>query len=157
MSKSRNHDSAISMTIFSMKDKRSPKLQRKVSKFDLKNATLTLNGSSSVQALTQRCKPVNLYDSSFQKTMDTISKNSRKVVKPVLGVSHERSKSSIKTFGFSVVQTNESLKRSLINFRSDLLGLQHNERYSAETDSLVKLIQKYVDKLVKIEHRYKLK
>lgn len=140
-----------------MKDKRSPKLQRKVSKFDLKNVTLTLNGSASVQALTHRCKPVNLYDSTFQKTVDSISKNSRKVVKPVIGTGHERSKSNIKTFGVSVIQTSESLKRSLINFRSDLLGLQHNERYSAETDNLVKLIQKYVDKLMKIEHRYKLK
>lgn len=75
----------------------------------------------------------------------------------MLGIGHERSKSNLKTFGDSVVQTSESLKRSLLNFRSDLLGLQHNERYSAETENLVKLIQKYVDKLAKIEQRYKLK
>jgi len=44
-----------------------------------------------------------------------------------------------------------------MNFKTDLLGLKHNDRYSSDTENLVKLIQKYIDKIIKIEGRFRLK
>jgi len=43
----------------------------------------------------------------------------------------------------------------LINFKTDLLGLKHNDRYSTETENLVKLIQKYMEKWSKIQAKAK--
>lgn len=125
-------------------------------KFDLKQAHMTLNSSMSTKALTHRAKPSAKFESN-QPQVEIRQKRIKSPIKPILGGQHERSKSSLKSFGDEVLQTSEAIKRSLANFKSDLLGLKHDERYSTETDNLVKLIQKYMERFYRIEYKYKLR
>lgn len=53
----------------------------------------------------------------------------------------------------SIVQTFDGFMRNLINFKTELLGLRHNDRYSTETENLVKLIHKYMEKCHRIQHK----
>ena len=137
-----------------MKDWNNIKSMSQISKL-YQNSTTK---SSNYGKLTKRIKP-SLKKESFielKRTNPNQSKE-RTHIKPVIPLNHERSKSNARLLNDSVVQMNEWIKRSLMNFKTDLLGLKHNERYSADTENLVKLVQKYIDKIAKIEGKFKLK
>lgn len=123
----------------------------------MKNENITLNTSVSSKVLTHRDKPRAPYETSLDLTTEIRPKKIKNGIKPIIGKSHERSKSNIKSFGDAVIQTSASFQLALSNFRSELLGLKHNERYSAETESLAKLIHKYSDRFWKVEQKYKLR
>jgi len=145
------------MTMFSMKDPKQNKLIKKIPKLDLMGSVGTTSTNFNWKALTQRCESSDIYSVNCNKKADTQRLNkSKKSIKPMIGSSHERSKSSVKNANHSIIQASESLKRSLINFKSDLLGLKHGQRYSAETENLVQLIQKYTERIYKIETKFKL-
>lgn len=44
----------------------------------------------------------------------------------------DRPKTNLKSFSDSVLETSEGLKRSLYNFKTDLLSLKQNSRYSGK-------------------------
>lgn len=120
----------------------------------MKNPSFTLTSAISSQTLNKRKHKPNLYDTTVGSSKADFHGNKfKKHIKPIFGKTHERTKSSLKMYGESVFQTFEGLVRSLINFKTDLLGLKHNERYSSETENLVKLIQKYMDKCTKIQSK----
>lgn len=138
--------------VFSMKDQNYDiVLKRKESKNDLKTAKITLNTNYSTKTLKHRKQVTTMYNASVKDKEESKLKPSNKSIKRVFGV-HERSKSNMKSLGDSVASASEGFKRSLINFKTDLLGLRHDNRYSKETEALVKLVNTYTDKLTKIEN-----
>lgn len=161
MSKSRNEDNQkVSLTIFSLKDAvRKTKRPGNASRLSSNNSSLGFSSSRCKTGLNKKLKTSILYDTSMKNSKisktSKISKNSltnshtknpKKAIKPIIGKSHSRSRSNIKSLSESILQTFDGFMRSLINFKTDLLGLQHNDRYSNETENLVKLIQKYLEK-----------
>lgn len=132
-------------------------MKRKGSKFNLKNATQTLTSNQSQQCLTSRIRHTGLEELSTQQSDHVKPKKITRFIKQSKNSAHDRSKSNLRGFTDAIVQASESIKRSLLNFKTDLLGLRHDERYSLETENLVKLIHKYTDKLSKIDQRYKLR
>ncbi|CAI2362649.1 unnamed protein product [Moneuplotes crassus] len=152
-SKSRNEfGEKVSLTIFSLKD-----AVNKTGR-GIKSSRMSGNGSqmSLIPSKTKNHfkKPKNsaLYEASINlPKAESQCKRYKKQIKPVLRKSHERSKSNLKAVSESVVQTFDGFVRTLINFKTDLLSLQHNDRYSSETENLVKLIQKYLEKCNRIQ------
>lgn len=49
----------------------------------------------------------------------------------------KKSSSKLATFGESVAETTDGLKNSLYSFKSDLLSLKHQSRYSGKQNSNV--------------------
>lgn len=138
--------------VFSMKDQNYDViLQRKESKLDLKTNKITLNTNYSTKTLRHRKQVTTMCDVSAKSKQEWKLKPSSKRIKPVFGA-HERSKSNMKSLGDSVAIASEGFKRSLVNFKADLLGLSHDNRYSKETEALVRLVNTYTDKLTKIEN-----
>jgi hypothetical protein len=125
-------------------------IKRNTSRTDLKAPKMTLNTSYSTKTFRLPKQETTIHNTQAKIKVVCKLKRINKSTKPVMEI-HERSKSSMKTPEIAIAKASEGFKRSLINFKTDLMSLNHDNRYSKENEALIKLVQKYTDKLVKIE------